>query len=212
MKGAADHGSPVSARAGKERRRHVRWHAPVGVLPAEIATPALRVPVSIADVSAAGFGIRVGGAVIKEGTSIRLVVRERNLSLRGEVRNVRHDRVGVVSGDSAVLTELVRLAMDRRACAARGANGRVSVQGFLGFNARWDLRLSRPIEEIDMRGAAGIDSFGLGILLAHMEKGCRVSGCSGEVAHLVGLAGLCGRYCKTTTCAAAAPGVGRKDP
>lgn len=181
----------------KERRLRRRWHLTTDALEGELLAGAVRIPVSVTDVSESGLGGKMADRdTLPSEMSVRIVLGEPSLVLHGVVKNSQHGRVGLHVGDREAMGQLVELARSRKAVAVAGRNGSVRVEGFVGFSARRDMRISRKLNEVDLSGATGIDSFGLGILLAHVERGCRLKGCKGPVADLLSIAGFCEKYCR----------------
>lgn len=182
----------------KERRLRRRWHLTPNTVEGELVAGHIRIPISVTDVSEGGLGgkMTTREVFLAREMNVRLALGDPCMVLHGVVKNSQHGRFGIHVADRETMARLVDLAKTKKAVAVAGRNGSVRVDGFVGFSARRDMRISRPLSEVDLSGATGIDSFGLGILLAHVEKGCRLKGCRGAVAELLSIAGFCERYCR----------------
>lgn len=180
---------------GVERRRYARWQLqhpiPLNLLSPEAGH------ISVTDVSEAGLAGNIQPVkLLLHGTIVKAYLPDVRLSFHARVQNALRGRIGFSLDRGESANALIRLAQERQAVTIRETDGSLRVEGFLGFNARRELRTIRTPAVIDLAGATGIDSFGLGILLGHVQRGCRLSGCRGMVAELINIAGLCDRSCR----------------
>ena len=178
---------------GINRRKEKRWYLPYGAMKVDIEFAGRTGELMVTNLSLGGLGGQTTDFNLREGAAVRLHPTVEGAVFDAKVERLDFSRVGLSATDRQALTCMIDLARLGRATQLHhGRDGEIVVEGFLGIGAHSEMRRALKFKVIDLARVSGMDRFGLGILYAHQEQGCKIAGCRGQIRHLL----QCANFCK----------------